>query len=135
MEELWIKWVPIKDLAKKYLIESVTHNSKGLDIVLCEEKNNKNKLNVFFEGFIHSYKWTEELYNLKIISILNTHYPKDFYTKWTFFKVVNSSYAQSLLEGSEDSAEGREFIHYLFFENDGLLEVIAPAEPSMKFMK
>lgn len=129
MQEQWVQWKPIKNLPNKYYIESISDNYKEFKIIFCNEKNSEEKLSMIFQGSIGSYKWTDETFRLKTLSYLDEHYPEDFYSKWTFFKVIHSPYLKMLSEESCGISDSRIFIHFSFIEHNAIFDIIASSEP------
>ncbi|OGI12004.1 MAG: hypothetical protein A2Y40_10985 [Candidatus Margulisbacteria bacterium GWF2_35_9] len=136
MKEEWKTWEPVSDLSEKYYIESVSNDlKKGLKIVVCDEKNEKKKVIITFEYAISSYKWTNETFRLDTAAFLDEKYGKKFYTKWTFFKVTNSSYLQLLSKESSGIADYYSLIHFAIIESNSILDIIASYEPNVEFVE
>ena len=132
MLEQWIQWEPVKNLSNKYYIESISDNYKEFKIIFCNQKNSEEKLSMIFQGSIGSYKWTDETFRLKTLSYLDEHYPEDFYSEWTFFKVIHSSYLKILSEESCGISDSRILIHFSFIEHNAIFDIIASSEPTIK---
>ncbi len=133
MEEQWIRWEPIEGLSKKYYIESITYDSEELDIRLYDEKDRKKGLRIVFAS-VESYKWTEEGYALKTISILNETYGISFYANWTLFKIINSSYLQLLSEQSYTISDSLSLLHFTFIDPLSMVDVISKSEPKIELI-
>ena len=137
MKEKWIKWIPIINLNKKYNIKLITDNIDSFEIVLSA--SNVKDIKVEFNNSIDAYRCTEEGLTLNLLNRLEKQYGKEFYTQWSFFKVENSEYIKWLVNdyGGFDN-EYAELIglkHYVFIDDNNILDVIARYEPSFKLIE
>jgi hypothetical protein len=132
MKEEWKKWEPIKGLSEKYYTKSILDDfEQGFKVVLCDEKNEKKQVIVTFENSVCSYKWTNETFRIDTAAFLDKQYGKDFYTKWTFFKVTNSPYLQLLSKESSGIANYYSPIHFAIIESNAITDIIASYEPKV----
>jgi hypothetical protein len=131
ISEQWIKWEPIKNLAPKYYIDSISDNIDEFSITLSDA-DNKNKIKVTFETLVLSYRSTNESFRLSIIKYLDECNIE--YSKWTFFKIINSTYIQWLSEQSYGIIESIPPTHFSFVAGDSIVDVIAVYEPKVDFI-
>jgi hypothetical protein len=135
MQEQWIRWEPAKGLSSKYCIESILDNLEAFKIVLHDEHDSRKKIYIIFEGFVGSYKWTDETFRLGTVSFLNKQYGTKFYSEWTFFKVINSKYLRLISEESCSISDSRNLIHLVIIESNSILDIIAASEPKIEFVE
>ena len=131
MQEQWIKWEPIHNLAQKYDIDSVSETTDCLNIVLSEEKNSEKKVQIIFESSVICYRKTDETFALQKISELNAKYGKEFYARWTFFKVYDSEYLQWFGQQSYNLSEAYELQHFSIVTPDLIFDIVTPQEPKV----
>ncbi len=132
--EQWIKWEPINGLSCKYQIDSVSDTIDGFFIVLSSTTNEK-KIKITFEGYLLSYRKTDESFRQSTVTFLEEHYKTKFYAEWTFFKVINSTYLQWLSEESYGFSDSVPPIHFSFIDDDSILDVVATYEPKVEFIE
>lgn len=135
MAEQWVRWRPIEGLSSKYYIELIEDNFNGFKIVLSDANDEKNKINVIFESSVHAYRSTDESFRQSTINIINEVYGIQFYSEWTFFKVVDSEYIQWLSAQSYSIAESEPLIHFSFLAVDSIVDVIAAYEPKIELLR
>ncbi len=133
--EQWIRWEPARGLSSKYSIESTIFDDNGLKIILCDELDQTKKISLVFDGIIGSYKLTDETYKIETWAFLDKQYGANFYSKWTFFKVSNSSYLRMLSEESSGIADSRNLIHFVIIEVNVVLEIVASYEPKVELVE
>lgn len=131
MQEQWVKWQPINNLANKYYVEFISETMDCLTIVLCEEKCNERKVKIIFESSVICYRKTDETFALEKISELNKHYGMEFYGYWTFFKVYNSEYLQWFSEQSGTLSDGYLLKHFCIITSDLLFDIATTSEPKV----
>src|ERR1700754_2156360 len=92
-KEEWTRWEPIEGLEGKYDVESLLADVNGLLIILCSATSTKNhKIELKFTSFINAFRETNESFRFNLFHELSEKYLGNFYSDWTFFKVVNSEY-------------------------------------------
>lgn len=133
MEEKWIRWEPIPNLAKKYYVESITDNTDGLKIVLYNDLD--EKVLVLFPDTLRSYRNTCESFLVETIEDLEENYGSDFYGQWTFFRVTNSQYLKSLNEESYGISERYDFKHFCLLTMEAMIDIATGSEPTVEFTK
>ena len=134
-KEEWIKWEPIKGLAPKYYIESISDCFKELKIILCDSDDKRKKVKIRFEGPIDSYTRTDKSFSLNTINFLNEKYGPEFYGKWTFFKVTGSKYLQWISEQSYEIYKANDFTHFSFITENSIIDVIDSWSPKVEHLK
>ena len=133
MEEKWIKWEPIPNLAEKYYIESITDNTDGLNILMYN--NLHEKVLVSFPATLRSYRNTCESFLVRTIEDLEENYGSEFYGKWTFFRVTNSQYLKSLNGESYGISESYDFKHFCLLTMDAMIDIATGSEPTVEHLK
>ena len=132
MIENWQKWEPINGLAKKYYIDGVIDDFYGFKIKLTNRDNEKSKLIISFNESVWAYRSAEEGLRLLTMENLAQKYGANFYTEWTFFKVLNSDYLNWIFKESYNTAPGSNLMHFCVVAMDDILEIIADYEPEVK---
>ncbi len=135
MTEQWIKWEPIKGLSTRYYTDSISKFPKGLKIILSEENDRSKKVNIIFENSICAYRSTNESFTLQILDTLGEKYGKNFYAHWTFFKIINSSYIQWILQESHHVTNTMPLTHFAIFTLDSLIDIVATYEPKIELIQ
>jgi hypothetical protein len=131
MKEEWVKWEPIKGLSEKYYTKSILDGFEGFKIVLCDENNDRKKAIITFDA-VSSYKWTDETFRLNTVAFLDKKYEKGFYIKWTFFKVISSSYIHLLSKESGGIADFYSLNYFVILESNAIIDIIASQEPQIE---
>lgn len=125
MEE-WIKWEPLKDGTRDYIILSI-FLAQGKLIVDLEPKakNDGNSIVSFiFESSLFFSRIDDSL-------LLATGAKKRAEGgRWTFFKVLNSSLLKELLPTALQQQQ--HLTHYIFVEENSLVAVVAANEPLLQ---
>ena len=134
MIERWIRWEPIKGLSKKYYIESITDNIRGFKIILSDSNDENKKLQITFGNSVDSYKSTYESFQQKMLFDLEQKYGPDFFTEWTYFKVLNSEYLAYLSQQSYGITDSLSLMHFSFISMEFIVDIIASSEPKVKFI-
>ncbi len=132
MMDQWEKWEPINNLAEKYCLELILDTLDDFKIILSEEKNRNKKL--FIGEHVPAYRIIYD-FNQDIIHNLEQQYGKDFFAKWTFFKVNNSSYLKWISEESCTFSDDIRFTHFCIVGVDFILDIIEPNEPKLNLFE
>lgn len=130
MTEEWAKWEPLEGVPSKMYIEKLVDDKNGTLLVFKSEDEN-DTLEVLFEDSILSLRSTDEGRRLKTINFLEEKYGTDFYTKWTFFKVTNSSYVEWFNQETYDMYATYNIGHYVFLTPDDIVEILSTYEPNV----
>ena len=125
MNETWVQWKPVEGLAPKYNIDSLVDTINTFTIILSVMNNPQKCLEVYFDSGVNAYRLTKGVYWRNSLHKLDKNYGKDFYEKWTFFKVENSSYLSWLSKESFGISDSRNFVHFAFLAVNSILEIIA----------
>jgi len=128
MTEEWVKWKPLPDLSNSYYIDEILDRIKNFNFLLTDYNDERKKLRVIFEHSVDAYRSTDESYRQKTLYDLGNKHGTEF-TKWTFFKVYNSSYIQWLSEDSYEFLDKDSFTHFCFIAADSILDVVTNYEP------
>lgn len=131
MTEQWTKWEPIRGLANKYYIDSISNDENGFIIQLSDANNEEKKIRVIFEDSVYASRDTDESFRRNTVGILHEQYGIDFYGDWTFFKVTNSSYLKWLSVESYGITDSLHFTHFSFVAADSILDVVTNYEPKV----
>ena len=132
INEKWTKWIPIEELANKYYISEVCSNiESGFKIKLLENDNSQQGLIITFPESVWCYRSTDEGIMQDTITILGALYSKDFYSKWTFFKIESSNYLKWIAEESGGLYERWGLQHFCIITDNEILDIIATYEPDV----
>lgn len=134
MTEEWTRWEPVTNLASRYYIDSICNDSDGFTIVLSEDRVVTNKVCIRFKDWVNSYRQTDETFRANLIHKLHEKYGVKFYSQWSFFKVRNSSYISWLSVESSTISDNFELIHFVIFDPNNVIDVIAGYEPTIEFV-
>ena len=135
MEEKWIRWEPIPNLAEKYYVESIIDNTDGLKILLSNNNNSEERVLVSFPDTLRSYRTTCESFLVRTIEDLEENYGSKFYGEWTFFKVRNSKYLDWLKNESEGISEDYLMKHFCLLTIDAMIDIATGSEPTVEHLK
>lgn len=135
MHEIWNRWEPVNNLAKKYYIESITERiDDKFKILLSDAEDEKKKVLISFPHGVDAHRNTNESYILSTLTSLKTHYGTEFYSDWTFFKVENSEYLKWISEQSYGIYEDCKFTHFCILAVDSMVDIITNYEPTVTFL-
>lgn len=132
--EEWVKWVPLEGLPFKMYLESLIDDKDGISLLLTS-KDGSNKVQIFFEGSVLSYRNTDEGRRLKTLNFLDEKYGKDFYTTWSMFKISNSAYLDWFEQETYKIYGDYNIVHYVFLTCDDVVEVLSTYEPQITIIK
>ena len=128
MSEEWAKWEPLEGVSSKMYIEKLVNDKNGTLLVFKSEDDN-DTIQVLFQNSILSLRSTDEGRRLKTINFLEEKYGTDFYAKWTFFKVANSTYVEWFNQETYDIYTSYNIEHYVFMTSDDVVEILSTYEP------
>lgn len=134
MQEQWIKWEPVNGLIENYYVEHIFDGMDGLKIQLSEANDRKNKVNIIFEDSVYAYRSTDESFRQSTEFELGRKYGNEFYFKWAFFQVIDSSYLAWLSEQSYTITDSLSLKHFCFFAVDSVIDVINDSEPKVEMI-
>src|SRR3990167_9807072 len=112
--EEWIQWRPLSNLRNKYYIELLSDDTNGLKIILCTDNLEDQKILINFENSVDAYTRTDDSFVGERIKYLYDNYGKDFYTKCSFFQILNSDYIKRISKESGGISDTRSLKHYVF---------------------
>lgn len=127
MEE-WIRWEPIQNLAGKYYLDDLIHSADGLILKLSDDNQ---KIEIFFDGCVEAYRYTNESYYTAVFLKLSAEYGANFYAKWDFFKVIDSEYLAWVVDPSHTLSNQVSLTHFCIMGRDEVVDVIANHEPTV----
>ena len=134
MSEKWAKWEPVSGLAEKYDIDSIIDDIESFRMLLATGDESKKKVRVIFEESVDAYRRSDEALRVDLIGDLRQQYGGNFYGKWTFFKVENSTYLRWISEQSCTIADSLPYMHFAFIAGNFVVDVIAFYEPKVEFL-
>jgi len=134
MKEQWTRWEPIKGLKETYDIESLSNSTKGLEMILGEYDNEKNKIKISFENSVLTYKQTNESYRIYFFGKLKHLYTKNRITNNNFFKTNDSPYIQQFLKESNRISDTSSLIHFLIMDDELVVDIISDYEPTVEII-
>jgi hypothetical protein len=133
MQEQWIKWEPLVGLAPKYYINSMTNTiEEGLKVVFYETHNDKNEIHMLFKKSMYAYRISNESFRFKMIDKLESLYGAEFFTKWTFFKVDNSEYAQAVKNHNCKMSNVDHMMHFSILSPEYFVDILSEYEPEIR---
>jgi len=134
LTEQWEHWIPRENLARRYHVKSVIEDEEGLTILLVEDKREDRGLKVSFGYAADAYRSTYETLRHMLVMQLDEKYGTEFYSKWTFFRVINSPYKKWLTEQAAGIIDDTEYKHFAFLTPDLILDVLSQDDPVISDM-
>lgn len=131
--EKWTQWEPVPGLVGRFYIQDLRMSKNGLTLQLCAESND-TKIEIVFSANIEAYRCTNESWCFTIFGELNQKYGGTFYNHWSFFKITNSRYADSLAVTSAGTSRGTKFDHFCIVDNDLVVDVLTLDTPIVKIL-
>lgn len=122
MSDIWKCWEPKKKLKNKYYVDSIKDEESFMMELSNEDETEKILLK--WDGCVVSYTCSEE-------SARSILYDKQELTKWTFFKVENSSYLKWIEEQSLGIEQRNKLTHYCIIGINSVVDIIASYEPEV----
>ena len=132
--ERWSRWEPIEGLDPKYYVIELIDGYDGVKIRLMSDRDQSLGVELLFEA-AWAYRVSEEGLRLDLMEQLSLKYGDVFYTKWTFFKVQDSSYLDWLSKESYDTSYGYQMTHYCLMSMESVVDIGAGVEPIVKLIK
>lgn len=131
MAEEWSQWKLLKGISSKMYLEKLVNDKNGT-LLMFKSKDDNDTVEVLFEDSILSLRSTDEGRRLKTINFLDKKYGTEFYAKWTFFKVSNSSYLEWIHQETYDMYTSYNVEHYVFLTPDDIVEILSTYEPIVR---
>ncbi len=128
--EQWERWVPRDDIPQRIYLQSFVDDENWITIRFTSD-DPKKKVIVHFDGYVQSYRNTDEGSLIKTWEFLNDHYGVDFYGRWPFFKVKGSEYLDWFIKQSSGIYDPEEVEHYVFKTPNDIVEVLSTFEPDV----
>lgn len=127
MIEEWIRWKPLDSILSSidYIIYSSNYNNGSLSVIIAGS-NDKQALQVTFEQSVITYRVFDEWYRMRLTDYLYKQNVKLRDGGWTFYTIQNSLYLKSLKNPQTS------WLHYGFYTEDAVMDVIASKEPLVK---
>jgi hypothetical protein len=132
MEERWVQWEPKKEFKGKYHIDIISDSLDGFELLLTSKEDENKKVKVLFGDVVDAYRNTDGSFRQKTIYYLDENYGTNFYTQWTFFKVLNSEYAQWLSAQSYKTFDFLQCIHFAIVTDDAVIDIVTNTEPQVE---
>lgn len=120
MDQKFVKWEPNTGLLGKYLLNGLSEDENGLELILSLEGNN-TKLILKWECIVESYMCSQE-------SSRSILYDNEI-AKWSFYQVINSKYLNWLCEQSLGICEYRPLKHFCIICNNSVIDIISELDP------
>lgn len=135
MKEKWSLWQPIPKISKEYNLESYsTDYDYGLKFIVTDDTN--KKISITLEGYICSYRITNESFFMETLLFLKGNYGEDFYVNNKFFIIENSEYLEWIKKQVDPIAfEYYNFKHYCIFLHNEIIDIISDYEPEVKYLE
>lgn len=129
--EKWTKWEPVSGIFGRYYIDFFGMVGDEWDFVVrLNDQHQAQKIEIKFTGVVTSYRYTNESYCFGVFGDLSKKYGDDFYSDWSFFKIIGSDYVQWIIDKSYDSG----FIHFCIIGGDEMLDIVATYEPEVRII-
>ena len=123
--EKWVRINPLGMDIDEYVFESVHEDKKGLIIKLVSDKS-KDKIVIFFSGYVVSYRNIDEGF-----------YWRSWQKPGNFYLVENSEYITWVVNKASNfgnkHALDLKLKHFVFADHDSVFEVIAGYDPEISF--
>lgn len=135
MKEKWSLWQPIPKTSKEYNLKSYsTDYDSGLQFIVTDDSN--KKISITLEGYICSYRITNESFFMETLLFLKENYGEDFYVNNKFFIIENSEYLEWIKKQVDPIAfEYYSFKHYCIFLHNEIIDIISDYEPEVKYLE
>ncbi len=131
--EIWEKWIPNNNLAKKYCISNIEHNNKlGFKVRLLESQSSQKMIEIVFADSVWFYRYTDESFRQDTVAYLRANYGSKFYANWTFFKIKKSKYLKWISNESYGMYDDMDWQHFCILTDHEILDIVANYEPEIK---
>ncbi len=121
--EIWSRWIPDKNLSRKYYIDEVSYKDDNLKVLLSDDCG--QCIVAIWDCLVESYICTEETNRTKQYN--------DETSQWTFFEIYNSKYIGWLTEESANILSGRCLYHICIVGVNLVIDVIASEYPKVVY--
>jgi hypothetical protein len=133
MVEKWSKWDSEKNLPDKMYLERLIDDKNGVSLELKSEYESVTIM-VSFEDSVVSYRNSDEGRRLRTIEFLDKEYGKDFYSKWSLFKVDNSLYVKWINQETYNMYADYNIEHYVFLTANDIVDILSTYAPNINVL-
>lgn len=130
MIEQWSKWEPDNKLPDKVYLKRLIDDKNGV-LLEFTSTDETTIIIVSFGESVVSFRNSDEARRLRTIQFLDKTYGKDFYARWSFFKVNKSSYVKWLNQETDDIYAEYNVEHYVFLAADDIVDVLSTYPPNV----
>lgn len=130
-QEQWIIWKPIENLPNKCWLNMVNETPSQQLIILLSDKKETCTVSLEFNNNVTMYKVSEETCTINLLYDVIGKYGDDFMHGSTFFKILNSSYVEWLVQQSNGLLNAENLNHYCIFGIDSVIDIITSQEPKV----
>jgi len=132
IETQWDRWYPIEKITKRANLDSISYCDNEL-ILNFSFIYSIGEITIIFKDSVLSYRSADERNFTDTYSFLNETKEKDFYTKWSFFKLKNSNYIEWFNKQDKNNKQIN-VEHYLFL-TESVVEVLATSAPIVRWVE
>jgi len=134
MTEEWKRWIPHPNITGSHYIEEICGSKNDLTLKLCNVEGSKQLVRLIFKGVVLGYQSIDEFYCCRILPDLGRRYGSDFYVRWPFFEIINSSYLPWVTDRSGFADNTKSLRHFVIYTGDDVIDIVASSEPEVKFI-
>lgn len=127
MTDIYEIWKPIEDDPNNFNIEGLHNDYEGFRIIMRTRKPIDRVLKLSFDAPL-LFRSIDEGDRLKLWS------NETLITKYTFFRVKNSSLIEWLTDESLEVRKTDNLAHYLIASSNDIIDVICHDEPTAKWL-
>lgn len=127
MNDIWIPWNPHEWIQPHYNFVQCNDFIKRFELLLTGPDNNQ-QVRIAFDSPIYMYRATYQPH-IAAVSLSKDH---PYYNRWTFFKVINSTYIDWLTEQSYETLETHQYTHFSWVTPQAVIDVISREEPIVR---
>ncbi|WP_206920081.1 hypothetical protein [Alicyclobacillus suci] len=123
-----VRWLPSESVCGKYELDRISLDSEEL-VLDFTKSNGGDNCKIIFDGVVLSFRNTDEGVRLRFLDVLSENKGDEFYSNWTFFKCLNSTYIDWVNAESYEKYADYRIEHYIFLGTNSMLEVISTFDP------
>lgn len=128
----WKRWYPLENISSQVNLDSLSYCDDEL-ILNFSLIYSIRDITVTFKDSMLSYRSADEGNFTDTYAFLNRTKEKDFYEKWSFFKLENSNYIEWFKKQANSNKQVN-VEHYLFLTED-VFEILATSAPTVMWME
>lgn len=121
------KWIPLSDIPERLYLEGLHDDYEGFRLLLKGEGNSK-MLRISFQ-FNLGFRNFDESDRLKTLNLI-----PELCSKWSLFKVKDSTFTKWVIEESLEKYTNEELIHYIIATPNDIVEVLSMSEPKVEWL-